>query len=323
MFAGLLMSATSFADVKPITPYCILDCYAPEIPLYYSYGLGDPDNAILDIKGAVKTVRVQGKNLIKVFTFNKQGMITNSIEDRYFLWAEIKYKYDDKNRLLSLISTNSKGRVIISDEYSYIDDKNMLVKHQYDGNGNWTKSIAVVKSQDQNGNTIYYKLYAGDDTTFANKYILSKDGSKFVTTFLIGDNKEHLKTETDADKTILNELKCLQENECGAGLSFKTYKNVVSKSKDGELIKFTNGDENTIDTTMWFKNGLLVEQVGMYEEFPDGTTPHGHLVYTTDKHGNWTKVETYIDTPATLTNPKPRSSLDESKTITRQIEYYN
>jgi nuclear transport factor 2 (NTF2) superfamily protein len=331
MFAGLLMSATSFADILPIKPFCIEnECTHPDIPPSFGFEGANPDRdaIILDIRGSAKKVDVASQYNKMTYLINKVGLVTKKMNGA----TTINFVYDDKHRLLKEIFSENKLGEYQLDEYSYLDDKNMIIHTRY-ARGEWENSDALVKSNDTNGDTNFYLLNADTTGVGGTKNALSQNKSKFDIERLGGGSSFNPKNKSEAETFLLAALNCLNGNGCSNGFKLFDLSVQYLKSKEGELDKysythFMNGQivssTSTINTVTWFKNGLIAEEAGMYDQLADGTFPHGIYKYEFDSHGNWIKRDKYInDIPATITDNKPKYRKVEKATVTRKIEYYN
>lgn len=311
--AGLVMSASSFADVKPTVPFCFAGtgCNHPDQAEYAPY----IDSILYDIKGEVKQVIVKSGKTADTYLINKQGLISSK-SDKY---GQDKYEYDDQNRITSIKKYYEKGKSGWTDKFTYFDDKNMVIDKTFDEKGKWKKSSVRVLSKDNSEGNAYYQISATPTNLYGVKYILTPNGNEWRETGLQNSLEKYPSNETEAESIFLSALNCLKNNDCSYGLKILLNVNITKKSKDDEYDKFFSSG-----ATSWFKNGLINETASKWTEpLSDGSKPHTIFKYQFDEKGNWIVREQWInDIPGTITDPKPQYRKVDKETVTRKIEYY-
>lgn len=310
--------------------------------------------AIFGIKGSPKHVvykstwreedglgkRLGAQTNIEKFYFDKFGSLVRKA--KYYTNSgevddELEYLYEDGGRLSQEISRSGtqKGMKVTSrGVYSYVDDKNMIIKRSFDlekGEDYWYSVKAIVDVDEANGDHTCYEISAHRSNGYASgvKYILSKDRGRYLVInsflhvpFLASEEAEA------AMSNVLNAYKNIAATSSSCPDGNGIVGSYIIKEKDGELDKFTKylcsrfGEPYWLERN-WQFEGEIVEYVSKNDkELADGQLQHHVKKYSGfDKHGNWTRLDYYQSTPATLTS-KRALELSPSSHYVREIEYW-
>ena len=251
------------------------------------------------------------------YYYNKDGGLTKFLQDDGSLW---EYEFDKLGRVVKMnysqkprLKNNKLGpvtKLFSTTNFTYIDEKNMVIIKEYGyPSKKWIQTIATVRDNDSNGDRTCYLVKAsyGGNNLAGYKYVLLDDRKTYFQLVTNGDYyKEHLyDSEKSADSALYAKLEDLRRVPLGRHQSGCLY--YEQKEKDGDEDKFTNRNCMTdVSTSVEWQNDHKVTEI-IYDfsdknKLPDGQVMHEiHKYSMFDDKGNWGRSDTYVNTPATLT----------------------